>query len=373
MPPLLYDVFVVGPLEPGPAAEARRAETLAKKSGRPAAAIAQALARKNLRLGHGIAREVADAIALEMQAIGALTTVTPHTAAGAAVLTPMHGFTAAPSNTKPGIGPPPLPAGPPAAPRFTLTPLGTTTSGTRPPAPPAAPPLRPLATAMPEADSAYEPPSSISSFALPETPVGAPNPFALPGEEAAEAPLELSRSSQVMKKPRNAHHTLAGASAMNTDKIVATNSASGLTLADGTEGGNIERCASHGLLFDRVKARGCRKCLQARRSASQRDTPAGGLRASPVKRAFVGMGFALALGFVPAGYYATKPGIADIQRLRAEQTELSQKAGTEAILRRFDEIDELVSNRHWHVMANTALIWLGASAALLAGFYKVTS
>jgi hypothetical protein len=381
MPPLLYDVFVVGPLEPGPAAEARLAETLARQSGRPVAAIAQALARKNLRLGHGVARDVADTIAREMQAIGGLTTVTPHTPPArspAASLTPVQGFAVSSpgaGSTKPGVGPPPLPPGLPApvtgagaAPRFTLTPLGTATG----PGAGSAGPLRPLAPAAPPVEIPYDPPSSISSFGMPETGAGPADPFTVPGADGGEPALELSRSMQV-KKTRNAHHTLAGASALNTDKIVASKSASGLKLADAQEGGNIERCPTHGLLFDKLKSRGCRKCLQARRSASQRDSLAGGLRASPVKRAFAGLGFAMALGFAPAAYYATGPAAADIQRLRAEQSELSQKAGTEAILIRFDQIDELVSSRRWNVIGNTALIWLGASGALMAGFYRITS
>jgi hypothetical protein len=378
MPPLLYDVFVVGPLEPGSAAEARLAETLARQSGRPVAAIGQALARKNLRLGHGVARDVADTIAREMQAIGGLTTVQPHTPparSAAASLTPVQGFAVGSpggSNTKPGMGPPPLPPGlpapvtAPAVPRFTLTPLGTATTAQNPSAPGA---LRPPA---PPVEVPYDPPSSISSFGMPETGANPESPFTVPGADGGEPALELSRSTQV-KKTRNAHHTLAGASALNTDKIIASNSASGLSVKDAEEGGNIERCPTHGLLFDKLKSRGCRKCLQARRSASQRDSLAGGLRASPVKRAFAGLGLAMALGFAPAAYYATGPAAADIQRLRAEQADLSQKAGTEAILIRFDQIDDLVSSRRWHVIGNTALIWLGASGALMVGFYRITA
>ena len=157
---------------------------------------------------------------------------------------------------------------------------------------------------------------------------------------------------------------------MNTDKIVATSAASGLALADETEGGPNERCATHGLLFDRRKAKGCRKCLQ-RRSANQRDERPR-LRDTPVKHAFAGMAFGLFLGFLPAGYYATQPGAAEVQRLRAEQAELSQRPGTEEILRRFDQIDELVSAGQWRTIGNTAFIWLAAGGILMAGFYRVT-
>jgi hypothetical protein len=379
MPPQLFDVFVIGTLEPGPAAEARLAEALARKSGRPAAVIAQALAGKNLRLAHGVAREMADAITREMQGLGAATAVSPHAPGphAPATPTPVQGFALGHGSTKPGLGPPPVPASAgtgAGAPRFTLTPLGA--AAVAPSLRPAAasaplPPPRPAALPLPEADPPpYDNPSAISSFALPETPPPAPSPFT-PDGAGGEPVLELNRSKQPPKQ-RNAHHTLAGASALNTDKIVATNSASGLTLDDGTDG-DMERCPTHGLLFDRRKTRGCRKCLQARKTANQRDTPAGGLRASPGKRAFVGLGFALVLGFAPAAYYATHPAAAEIGKLRAEQTELSQKPGTEEILRRFDELDALVDSRRWHVIGNTAVIWLAASGALMAGFYKVTS
>jgi hypothetical protein len=391
MPPVLYDVFVVGPLEPGPVAEARLCETLARQSGRPVAVIAQALSGKNLRLAHGVARDVADTIARQMQTIGGLTTVTPHTPAGrpAPALTPFQGFAATSPGanaTQPGLGPTAVPAplgapgGPPTAPpRFTLTPLGTTSGFPQPAAPAPLPlPVTPtvsMASTMPAPAQDYDPPSSISSFGMPETPMPAPNPFSVPdgAGDPSESALELSLAPVKKKKERKSHHTLAGASALNTEKIIATKSGSGLALADAEEGGYVERCPTHGLLFDRRKSRGCRKCLQARKSASQRNTPAGGLRTKPAKRAFAGLALALGLGFAPAAYFATGPGAAEVERLRSEQTELSQKPGTEVIVRRFDELDELVASRQWHVIGNTALIWLGVSGAVMVGFYKITA
>ena len=368
MPPprSLYDVFVVGAAAPGPAAAAQLAATLATQSGRPTAAIAQALAGRNLRVGHRVDREVADKIARDLQALGAAVSITPTTGAAA----------------------PPPPAPPAASRGFTLTPLEST--ATRHTTPPSSVGLRPLTSdALAAVEShpagAFAPPSAASGFALPETGQSPPpGQEAFGGPEAGEASLELAPREKPLPRRSTSSfgtstsisslstpaYTLAGASAMNTNKIIATKSASGLTLSDDDEA-HTERCRTHGLLFDRRKSKGCRICVEGRRSASLGDRPST-LRDRPAKRAFLGFGFGLVLGLVPAAYYAKGPGAAETERLRAEQTELSERAGTEEILRRFDQIDAAVSSAQLRDMRNTLFIWVAVGGIAMFSFYRVT-
>jgi hypothetical protein len=180
-------------------------------------------------------------------------------------------------------------------------------------------------------------------------------------------PSETSTSISSLSTPV---YTLAGASALNTSKIVATKSASGLSLSD-EEADHTARCPLHGLLYDKRKSKGCRRCVEGRRSAHAGDGPHG-LRQAPAKRAFLGFGLAFAVGLLPAAYYARNPGAAEVLRLRAEQQDLSQRAGTEAILRRFDELDELVSSSQARNMRNTLFIWVAAGGLVMFGFYRAT-
>jgi hypothetical protein len=396
----VFDVFVVGPVAPG--GEAQLIETLAAQSGQPAAALGRALAEKKLRVGNGVARDVAEVIAHQMQAMGARTAITPSAPRGAAA-TPVQGV-GAPVTAK-GQGPAAgLPvAAPPgsAAARLTLAPLGGTGFTASRPAPASAPALRPLtlgstapapaATSPPPSSrpvhetpglpvpvvtqdspsQSYDVPSSISSFALPATPAEPADPFGVP--EAAETPLELSRATAPPKRSL----TLPGASGLNTDKILASDSSSGLALSDLTNGGNMERCRTHQLIYDPRKSKGCRKCQEARRTApperrTNTTAPKHGLRNEPGKRALLGLALGLGLGFVPAVYYATQPGATEIVRLRAEQGELSQRAGTEEVLTRFDQIEAQVARSHNRLMAGTLAIWLITGGVVLVGFYRVT-
>lgn len=389
----VFDVFVVGPVAPG--GEAQLIQTLAAQSGQPAAALSRALAEKKLRVGNGVTRDVAEVIAQQMQAMGARTAITP-SAPRAASATPVQGVAAAPVTPKgqgPAAGSPGTPAPGNTGAKLTLAPLGGATGFTASrPAPASTPALRPLtlgppapapATTLPppsvsrpvhetpglpvpvvSKDSPgqdYDVPSSVSSFALPVTPAASADPFGAP--EATEAPLELSRETAVPKRSL----TLPGASGLNTDKILASDSSSGLALSDLTNGGNMERCRTHQLIYDPRKSKGCRKCQEARRTAPpERRTgttaPKHGLRNEPGKRALLGLALGLGLGFLPAVFYATQPGATEIVRLRAEQGELSQRAGTEEVLRRFDQIEAQVARSHTRLMAGTLAIWLSPAA-----------
>ena len=142
---------------------------------------------------------------------------------------------------------------------------------------------------------------------------------------------------------------------------------------------NRERCPTHGLFFDRRKSTGCRKCFEDKRSgvpASNRSASkrrSDGLTSSPAKRAFLGLALALFLGFAPAAYYALFPGAGEVDRLRAEQRLLSEKAGTEENLRRFDQLEDQVASGHSKAARNTLIMWVAISGVVMAAWYKTTS
>jgi hypothetical protein len=409
----LFDVFVAGPVTPGPEAEARLAATLAAQSGRPVAAIAQALTKGNLRVANGVTREIADTIARQLHGLGAATTVTASLGSGpkprpspSATPTPLAAQGFAPlgtpaSSTQRGLGaisqaalsgrPPPIPAhATNGGGGFTLTPLsGTSPARVANPAPTPSLSLAPLGGGA--GGVGFDGPhsgnfASDRPSARPITPPRPAAPTAFTGPSAAdpgEVSLELARelpapkprahqptptSSSSLGKPA---YTVAGASALNTSKIVATSATSGLALSDEDEA-HTERCRTHGLLFDRRKSKGCRRCVQNRKSANVNDEGGSRLRENPTKRAFLGFGFALVIGFLPAAYYAKNPGAAEVERLRDEQSELSKKPGTEAVLRRFDQIEDLVSASQSRAIRNTLFIWVAAGGLLMVGFYRAT-
>ena len=154
-------------------------------------------------------------------------------------------------------------------------------------------------------------------------PALAPDPFANP---EAGATLELDRD----RKPDESHRpstSVAGASGLNVPKMTASKSASGLDLA-GEKRSSIERCAKHGLLYDNRKSTACRKCLTDG-LPTMTERP-GRLRASPARRALLGLLFGLVLGFLPAAYYSRQVGSAEVDRLRSEQKDLSSGLGSDS-------------------------------------------
>jgi hypothetical protein len=417
----LYDVLVLGPAEANPVAEARLAAALAARNGLPITTIAQGLSEKNLGVGQGLDRMAAEALVAQLQSMGALTSI--RRSAGAAFppssqLTPPPGQGFRPLGTPTGgslqgaapgsglriggLGANPSSAGslfkaPPTSPGAERTP--TSGPGLRPlgvlrpdaaiptPAAPAAriqtnglgvkvptgagafsfneppPGSRPRATAR--AMAVAEPaPRAASPVATPAAPAG--DPFASP--EAGVASLELDRE----RRPTGHRPavSVAGASGLNNPKLVAPKNASGLEVA-GAKKDHVERCPKHGLLYDARKSSACRKCLVDGRKAVD-DGPAGNLRSSPGRRALLGILFALVLGFAPAAYYARGPGAAEVNRLRAEQQHLSSGPGSEATMRRFDELEEQVLASRRKSMQFTLAVWVAASGLLLGVWYKIT-
>jgi hypothetical protein len=148
----------------------------------------------------------------------------------------------------------------------------------------------------------------------------------------------------------------------------------GLQVAEGNP--FIARCPIHEIEFDKRKADECRKCQAERKVGSSRSVSPGGgrrrLRDYPAKRAFIGLGFALFIGLVPAAYSAVYVGGGELRRLRAEQEVLSAKPGTEEVVRQFDDLDAAVAAAHNRSMVNTLVLWVLVSGGVLAVWYRLT-
>jgi hypothetical protein len=96
-------------------------------------------------------------------------------------------------------------------------------------------------------------------------------------------------------------------------------------------------------------------------------------RLTPARRAFLGLFLALGLGFAGAAYYSVGPVATIVDRLRAEQTALSARPGTQENLARFDQIDADVERARRRGVRNSLVLWVAASGLLLAGWYRATS
>jgi hypothetical protein len=361
-----FDVFVVGSSDPSPAAQSRLATAVASRHGAPLATVAQAIAEKRLRAGSGLDRAAAESLAHKLQGMGALTAIRA-------------------AASKPAEPPAERPAGAPAS----LRPLGSRAEAPiatpyAEPRPRPGPPAQPA----PEPDPFAPPPSipigplSLASMDLDRAPAS-PSPrrhdLFTPAEGAnASLELDLAPSPPLERTTPVAARSLPGASGLDTNRLVATSSASGLAIGEEEPGAHAIRCPRHGLLYDRRRADGCRRCLEDVRAAAQAaegrlpSRQLAALRESPARRAFLGLGFALFLGFLPAAYHAFRPGADEVRRLRAEQDELSHKTGTEDNLRRFDEIDELVAHSRSRAARNTFILWFAVSGVAFVGWYRIT-
>jgi hypothetical protein len=98
----------------------------------------------------------------------------------------------------------------------------------------------------------------------------------------------------------------------------------------------------------------------------------GDYRDTPGKRGFLGLALALAIGLIPAAYYALRVGESAVRSLRDEQEVLSYKPGTDDTLKLFDELDSAVGMAHRRSMRNTAVIWVLVASGTLIGWYRIT-
>ena len=82
-----------------------------------------------------------------------------------------------------------------------------------------------------------------------------------------------------------------------------------------------------------------------------------------MKRAFLGLAVALALGLLPAAYYARAVNGAAVRALRAEQTQLSALPASPELLARFDALDADVNAVRARGIGWTLAIWVAVAVA----------
>lgn len=408
----LFDVFVVGSSDPSTAGETRLAAALSTKHGVPLPTVAKAIAAKNLRAGQGLEQAQAQALVKQLQAMGAVTVIRPAAGRAPTVQTARSTGTmpvAKMSGVQPVASPTPAPvqARPPmpsgagwgaAAPLPAPTPAPVSLaggSGFGMPALSAAPgdPFAPLAaSSAPAAPSDGRDPFQPRKVATPvistakvRTPAPPQHQSAPSGSglaldvEPPPAKLELARGSR--KPPEDdeesAPHPRSAMSASSLREMDA-GGASGVAMDEDPKNLNLVRCVQHGLYYDKAKASGCRKCLAGARDFVSKMEQQGerfriaDFRGKPAKRAFLGLSFALVLGFLPAAYYCFGPGGTEAHHLRLEQEVLSRQTGTEDNLRVFDDLDLQVKAAHERSSRNTAVVWLAVTGVAMLGWYKVT-
>jgi hypothetical protein len=415
MPGNLFDVFVVGSSDPSAAGETRLAAALSAKHGVPLATVSKAISAKNLRAGQGLEQAQAQALVRHLQSIGAVTVIRP---AG------VHAQGHQPATSQVSNVPvsQPMPISPPTASQL-KAPTPSPGSGW-PGAPVAAgknpspvPPSRGAATGGFNIPSLT--PSSANDHFAPVAPapspastqIGASDPFQPkrantpvlglssrprqsttpppPGQthpsgsglalDVTPAPkLELARgdrggSEEDMSAARSRPSASAGSL-----REMGMGAASGVAMDEDPKNLNLVRCVQHGLYYDKSKASGCRKCLSSVRDVvNKMEAQAAGFRLGdfrrkPAQRAFLGLVFALVLGFLPAVYYCFGPGTTEVRKLRVEQELLSRQPGTEEIMRRFDELDGQVGDAHSQSTRNTTIVWVAVASVAMLGWYKVT-
>jgi hypothetical protein len=398
---MLYDVFVVGAKDPSPVAQMHLAAALAKHFQAPVAEVSQAITSRNLRAGKSLDEAQARALSQQLAGLGAETELRPNMGGGR-----NRAPTQAPNNRDAPNSEVTLPTLP------TLTAMsGGDTVGRDPFAAHTAVPMSPPTMV---AGSGYGPPtmpggpmslgghttgvSSAQSGAVPRLMSAAGQSPATRatsgGRDAFGAPedglprLELSRppapgsraaaeAADALPKSRT---SLPGSSGMDNMRMASSGESgvSGVELSGDQGKSFMQRCAKHGLYYDQRTSSSCRKCMEpAKQMARKIERNALGfklmaLRDSPSKRATWGLGLALALGFIPAAWHALAVGRPDVQSLRSEQAVLSQKVGTEEIIRQYHDLDVRVHDTHSKQRRNTGLIWVVVAGGALAGWYRLT-
>lgn len=187
----------------------------------------------------------------------------------------------------------------------------------------------------------------------------------------AEARLSRSGNSMAASPPGDGRITLRSAD-VEVPAVVEVSepidfAEPGPSARTGVRGPDTFRCAIHGLAYDRRRASGCLKCLAAARARARKLQDESGSRptgaAGPVKWAFWGLAVSVAVGFLPAAYYARQSNRIELLALRARQGELSTRAATQESLARFDALDAAVEATYRAGAGRTLLIWIGTSGS----------
>lgn len=372
---LLLDVFVVGSRDGTPVGQMHLAAALANHFRIPVAQVAQAISTRNLRAGQGLSEAQAHALAQQLQSFGAVTEFRPSIATRAATGIASNPVTPTPV-TEAAVQRSPTLSG--------STAVNTRTTGTHAAVNARGTDTGPLPLPHQITTGNLKLTGELKAFGNPATPVGR-DPFAPPEESAPKLELALGRSgvpgstqTQIEDLGSRPSRSLPGASGLTVARAPADSTESGLDIADDPNKLHNIRCPIHGLYYDKRKASGCRRCLEPAKQVAQAMRRETGeirllsMRDNPSKRAFVGLGIALAVGFIPAAYHALKMGPKDVRNLRAEQELLSRKVGTEETLRRFDDLERQVDDARGRAMRNTLIIWVAVAGVIGAGWYKIT-
>jgi hypothetical protein len=415
MPGNLFDVFVVGSTDPSAAGETRLAAALSAKHGVPLATVSKAISAKNLRAGQSLEQAQAQALVRHLQSIGAVTVIRP---AGAHVqghqpttsqvsnvpmsqplpLTPPTASQPKAPTPSPGSGWPGAPVAVGKNPSPVPSSRGAVTGGFNIPSvtptsasdhfAPVAPAPLPASTQLGASDPFQPRPTASPALGLASRPRQPATP-APPGQtqpsgsgfalDVTPAPkLELARGDRGGSEEDMAAVRSRPSAAAASLRELGMGGTSGVAMDEDPRNLNLVRCVQHGLYYDKSKASGCRKCLSsAREVVNKMEAQAAGFRLGdfrrkPAQRAFLGLVFALVLGFLPAVYYCFGPGTTEVRKLRVEQELLSRQPGTEEIMRRFDELDGQVGDAHGQSTRNTSIVWVAVASVAMLGWYKIT-
>ena len=415
MPGNLFDVFVVGSSDPSAAGETRLAAALSAKHGVPLATVSKAISAKNLRAGQSLEQAQAQALVKHLQSIGAVTVIRPSgaraqgqaTTQSQAPYVPRSQPSPVPAQTanrgkmatpSPGSGWPgaslvlgndPAPAAPSGG-GFNLPSLSPASVGD-----PFAPVTPGVSLSQTGTNDPFQPKRTTTPvLGIPARPRQSPTPSP-PGQThpsgsglaldvSLGSKLELARgdraggSEEELSAARSRSASDSASASAGSLRDLGMGAASGVAMDEDPKNLNLVRCVQHGLYYDKSKASGCRKCLSSAREVANKMTEqaegfhVGNLRRKPGQRAFLGLVFALVLGFLPAVYYCFGPGTAEVRKLRVEQELLSRQPGTEEIMRRFDELDGQVDDAHGKSTRNTSIVWVAVASVAMLGWYKIT-
>jgi len=402
----LFDVFVVGSTDPSAAGETRLAAALSAKHGLPLATVAKAISAKNLRAGQSLDQAQAQALVRHLQSIGAVTVIRPAmrppgqggqpsqiASVPVAQSSPLPATS--PSRLKPPT-PPPGSGWPGAGPSLgnTPSPVATATAFGMPSTTPASPadPFAPMAPAQPKVQPGapdpfqprHVPTPSISGRATaaqmptPSPVLSQPSGSGLALDRGPSPKLELARQDLTASSDLPEIAPARTSTSELSLREIGMKSKSGVAVDEDPKNLNLVRCVQHGLYYDKSKASGCRKCMaSAREVVSKMEAQAttfrlGDFRRKPAQRAFLGLAFALVLGFLPAVYYCFGPGTTEVRKLRVEQELLSRQPGTEEIMHHFDELDAQVNDSHHQATRNTAIVWVAVTSMAMLGWYRIT-